>query len=356
MLSNPRQTMPAMWWGVLLLISAALGWGLTSLHLPAGVLLGCMLAGILLSSRDIRLGVPGPLFALAQGVLGCLMAQSLQPATLARVAADWHIFLGATVSIIAASAGLGWFLMRRRVFPGTTAVWGLAPGAASAMVVMAEAYGADVRLVAFMQYLRVAVVTAVAALVAHFWSVHAAPPIAPEANWFSVIHAGHLGSTLVLAFAVSSAARWLKIPGGAMVAPLILGAALQAMGILIIELPPALLTVSYAVIGWSIGLRFTPSILRHAWRALPAVLGSIFALMGVGIVIAVGLNQWAGYEPLTAYLASSPGGADSVAIIAATSAVDAGFVMAMQLARFLMVLIWGPRVSTFVAAQSRIDK
>jgi len=356
MLPNPRQTMPALWWGILLLISAVLTWALTALHLPAGVLLGCMLAGILLSSRDIRLGVPRPLFALAQGVLGCLMAQSLQPATLARVAADWPLFLGATVSIIAASAGLGWFLMRRQVFPGTTAVWGLAPGAASAMVLMAEAYGADVRLVAFMQYLRVAVVTAVAALVAHFWTIQTAPPIAHEVHWFSVRHAGNLGWTLVLAFAVSSLARWLKIPGGAMVVPLILGAALQAMGLLVIELPPALLAVSYAVIGWSIGLRFTPSILWHALRALPAVLGSILALMGVGVAIAVGLNQWAGYDPLTAYLASSPGGADSVAIIAATSAVDAGFVMAMQLARFLMVLVWGPRVSRFIATPSHVDR
>lgn len=354
MSTSPVRVKSALWWIVLLVISAVLSWVLTALHLPAGVLLGCMVAGIVLSSHEIRLSIPTPLFALAQGVLGCLMAQSLQPATLLKVAHDWPIFLGATVSIIAASAGLGWLLMRRQVFPGTTAVWGLAPGAASAMVVMAESYGADVRLVAFMQYLRVAVVTAVAALVAHLWTTGAAP-MAAEVHWFAVINQRNLGWTLLLAFAVSSLARWRRIPGGAMVAPLVLGAALQAMGWLVIELPPALLAVSYAVIGWSIGLRFTRSILRHAWRALPAVLGSIFALMAVGVIIAVGLTQLGGYDPLTSYLASSPGGADSVAIIAATSAVDAGFVMAMQLARFLMVLIWGPRVSKFVAAQSRLD-
>ena len=113
--------------------------------------------------------------------------------------------------------------------------------------------------------------------------------------------------------------------------------------------------MAYALVGWSIGLRLTRAILRHAVRALPAVLGSIFALMGVGLVIAVGLTQWAGYDPLTAYLASSPGGADSVAIIAATSAVDVGFVMSMQLARFLTVLVLGPQVSKLIAAQSRID-
>ncbi|MDD2878878.1 MAG: AbrB family transcriptional regulator [Rhodoferax sp.] len=352
MFANLFRQMPALWWGVLLFISAILGWVLTALHLPAAVLLGCMLAGIWLSSHEVRLGIPGILFALAQGVLGCLMAQSLQPATLVKVAGSWPIFLGATVSILAASAGLGWLLMRRQVFPGTTAVWGLAPGAASAMVLMAEAYGADVRLVAFMQYLRVAVVTAVAALVAGLWTHHAAA--APAAvPWFSVINPVHVGLTLLLAVAGSTVARWLHIPGGAMVIPLLLGAALQAMGWLVIELPAALLAVSYALIGWSIGLRFTRAILRHAFRALPAVLGSIFALMAVGLVIAVALNQWAGYDPLTAYLASSPGGADSVAIIAATSAVDAGFVMAMQLARFLMVLVWGPQVSKFIATRSR---
>jgi uncharacterized membrane protein AbrB (regulator of aidB expression) len=72
----------------------------------------------------------------------------------------------------------------------------------------------------------------------------------------------------------------------------------------------------------------------------------------VGAGVAVALVALAGIEPLTAYLATSPGGADSVVVIAATSAVDAGFVMAMQLARFLMVLVLGPRVSRYVATRA----
>ena len=55
------------------------------------------------------------------------------------------------------------------VVPGTTGVWGSSPGAASAMVVMADAFGADARLVAFMQYLRVVCVVVVASLIARFW-------------------------------------------------------------------------------------------------------------------------------------------------------------------------------------------
>ena len=341
-----------LWWCVLLVLSAALGGGLTALHFPAGILLGCMVSGIILSSHEVRLEVPQYLFVLAQGVVGCLMARSLQPSIFAKVAGDWPIFLGATVSIIVASAALGWILMRRQVLPGTTAVWGLAPGAASAMVLMAGEYGADVRLVAFMQYLRVAIVTALASLVARLWAPHPAS-VTHAVHLLAAGGPGDLMATLVLAFAGSSLARWLRIPAGSLMAPMVLGTALQMTGSLTIELPSELLGMSYAVIGWTIGLRFTRTILLHAFRALPQVLAAIFGVIGAGLTIAVVLAQVDGLDPLTAYLATSPGGADSVAIIAATSAVDAGFVMAMQIGRFVMVLLFGPGLSKFVAGRMR---
>ncbi|MDD5028787.1 MAG: AbrB family transcriptional regulator [Rhodoferax sp.] len=352
--SDPQsfKNLPALWWAILLPLSALLSWLFTLVHLPAGVLLGCMAAGIWLSSRDVQLHLPTPLFALGQGVLGCLMAQSLQPAALAKVAADWPVFLLATSAVIVASAVLGWILMRRKVFPGSTAVWGLAPGAASAMVVLAESYGADVRLVAFMQYLRVAVVTATAALVARLFAGHSTSPVVAGVGWFELVNASHVGWTLLLAFGGAALAYRLRIPAGPMVLPLLVGTALQSAGWLVIELPALVLALAYAMIGWSIGLRFTHAILLHALRALPQVFASIVVLMGVGVVIAVALTEWMAIDPMTAYLASSPGGADSVAVIAATSAVDAGFVMAMQLARFLLVLVFGPSVSRLVASKN----
>jgi len=346
------QSRPTLWWTVLLPLSALLAWLLTVAAVPAGVLLGCMIAGIWLSSRGVHLAVASPLFALAQGVLGTLMAHSLQPAALARVGGRWPIFLLATGAVIVASAVLGWILMRRQVFPGTTAVWGLAPGAASAMVLMAESYGADVRLVAFMQYLRVATVTATAALVARLFAGHSTVAVASAGAWLSVAHPADVGWTVLLAFGGALLARRLRLPAGPMVLPLLLGTVLQAAGLLVIELPGVLLGLAYAMMGWSIGLRFTRAILAHALRALPQVFSAIVVLMGVGVVIAVVLTELAAVDPLTAYLASSPGGADSVAVIAATSAVDAGFVMAMQLARFLLVLVFGPQVSKFVANRS----
>ena len=50
--------------------------------------------------------------------------------------------------VIVASEPLGWLHGRWRVLPGATAVWGSTPGAATAMTLMSEDYGADAQLVA----------------------------------------------------------------------------------------------------------------------------------------------------------------------------------------------------------------
>src|ERR1700754_3921905 len=97
-----------------------------------------------------------------------------------------------------------------------------------------------------------------------------------------------------------------------------------------------------------IGLRFTRPLLAHALRALPRILMCTVALIVACAGIGAMFVALAGVDPLTAYLATSPGGADSVAIIAASSNVDVRFVMSMQMVRFGVVLIVGPMASRFL--------
>ena len=78
---------------------------------------------------------------------------------------------------------------------------------------------------------------------------------------------------------------------------------------------------------------------------------AIAALLVLCGAFAMALAELAGIDPLTAFLATSPGGADSVAIIAASADVDVPFVMAMQTARFLAVLATGPFIARFIAAR-----
>jgi len=131
--------------------------------------------------------------------------------------------------------------------------------------------------------------------------------------------------------------------------PMVAGAFLEGSGVAHLTLPPWLLALSYALLGWSVGLGFTRAILAHARRALPQVLLSTFVLIAVCGALAFILVRAAGVDPLSAYLATSPGGMDTVAIIAASSTVDVSFVMAMQTVRFAIVLFAGPPLARFIA-------
>lgn len=102
--------------------------------------------------------------------------------------------------------------------------------------------------------------------------------------------------------------------------------------------------------GRSIGLRFSREIVIYAARVFPKIAASTLTLCGG---LAALLHLIVGTDPLTAYLATSPGGADSVAIIAASSHVDIPFVMAMQMARFNIMLLVGPALARAVALWTR---
>jgi membrane AbrB-like protein len=159
----------------------------------------------------------------------------------------------------------------------------------------------------------------------------------------------HLGATLLLAGVTAWLGVVLRIPAGPLLLPMIAGAVLESSGLVTITLPPWLLAVSYAFLGWSIGLGFTREILLHASRALPQVLLSIVALIVVCGILAALLVYAAGVDPLTAYLATTPGGMDAVAIIAASTHVDIAFVMGLQTARFVIVLIIGPPLARMIS-------
>jgi membrane AbrB-like protein len=223
----------------------------------------------------------------------------------------------------------------------------MAPGAATAMVFMAGEFGADTRLVAFMQYLRVVLVATVATVVARLWvGSHGE---AAAVDWFPALHALPFAQTLAIALLGGVLGRVAHLPAGVFLVPMVAGTVLHSSGLVQLELPPWLLALSYALVGWSIGLGFTRDILAHAVRALPQIIAAIVALMAFAGALALILVVGFGIDPLTAYLATSPGGADSVAIIAASSHVDLSFVMALQTIRFGFLLIAGPAISRFVA-------
>ena len=336
-----RATPTVLKWGVLLAASLVFIVPLELIRLPAALLLGAMAAAILVATFEGNLAVPRWPFVLAQGLIGCLVARSIGPAILLTMVQQWPLFLAGVCSVLVISTSLGALLARFKVLPGTTAVWGSAPGAATVMVLMSEGFGGDPRLVAFMQFLRVMLVALAASIVARLWVAPGGAARA-AADWFPAVAAGPLWETITLAVVGAIVGARSSIPAGPLLIPLIVGIALSCTGLITITLPRWLMAGCYALVGWSIGLRFTREIVLYAARVFPKIAASNLALIALCGGLAWLLHLAIGTDPLTAYLATSPGGADSVAIIAASSNVDLPFVMAMQTARFILVMLVGP--------------
>ena len=342
----------ALQWAILLALSAfiSLLWGAAGL--PAALLLGPMIAGIVFGVNDLRMSVPRWPYLAAQAVIGAMVSAAITPAIIATFGHDALLFSAVMAATLLGAVALGWLLSRSGLIPGATAVYGTSPGAASAMVMLGEAEGADARLVAFMQYSRVLLVALAAALVARFWA-GAAGAHAPGAPWLAPVHWDNLAALVLLAALGQQAARLLRLQAWALLGPMLLLSALHAAGWLAIDLPRWLLVAAYALLGWHIGLGFHRDALLHAGRALPAVAGAALCLMSFCGLLAWCLMRLAHVDALTAYLATSPGGLDSVAIIAAsTPRVDLPFVLALQSVRLLFVIGLAPLLTRLVVRYS----
>jgi membrane AbrB-like protein len=338
-------------WAVLLALSMGItsAWGYASL--PAALLIGPMIAGIVLAVNGARLDVPKWSYLGAQAVVAALIASSMTPAIAGTLTHGAGLFIGAAISTLVGATAMGWIMSRTGLIPGATAVYGMSPGAASAMVMLSEAHGADRSLVAFMQYSRVLCVAFATTFVAHYWAGTDSHP--PGAPWSAPVHWSNLAQVLVLAVVGQQMARLLRMQAWGLIGPMLFLSALHATGWIAIDLPRWLLATAYALLGWHIGLGFRREALIHAGKALPIVLAGALTLIGFCALVAWGVSMLAHVDGLTAYLATSPGGADVAAIIAAsTPSVNLPFVLALQTIRLFAAIVLAPLLIRLVVHHS----
>ena len=332
-------------WAALAAASGVLAYGLSLGHFPAALLLGPMLAAIAFGVGGAGLAVPRPGFMAAQTMIGCLVAKAVTTEIVTTITEDGWLILAVVLVTVLAGAVVGWALTRLRILPGTTAAWGSSPGGAAAMVAMSEEYGADPRLVAFMQYVRVVAVVLSASVVARLLTDVSAPPAPAPATAAPL----SVAATLAIAAIGFGLARLLRLPAAALIGPMLLGSLLHALGLVSMALPLPLLDLAYATIGWYVGLRFRRETLAETVAALPGILVATVGVIALCAVWAFGLIHLLPIDFLTAYLATSPGGLDSVAIIAVGSKADVSFVLAVQTLRLFVVLLTGPLLAKWIA-------
>jgi uncharacterized protein len=308
-------------------------------------LLGPMLTAIAAALLGTTLRVPKIAAVVVQAIFGCLIAAAISPELLLALREHGVLLVVLSAGNIALAALIGLVIARCGWLPGATAAWGLSPGAAPTMVLLSESHGADPRVVALMQYLRVVAVALTAVAIAATLGVHAdalpASPITRDGN--SPIG---LAVAALLIGASSVAAVRLRNGAVALLMPAVLGGAIHASGIVDLALPKTVALITFALAGWAIGLRFTRESLSECWNQLPGIVGGMLALMtACGMLSMLLIWMAPGTNAMTAWLAVMPGGLDTAVAIAASVQVSLPLVIAAQLVRVGMVTLVAPGIA-----------
>jgi hypothetical protein len=342
-------------WSSLILLSIALVAALSASHVPAALLLGPMLAAIIFAVSGSSIRLPRGFTIGAQAILGCLIAQAIDAQLLAVIRAHWELLVGFSLATMLIAASLGWLITRAGWLPGTAAIWGLSPGAASSMVLLADDFGADRRMVALMQYSRIAMVALAAILVAKIIDHPSLPPTHAISRdmtsaWLTLPSALSFIETTALAATAVAIAIYLRKAALALFIPAFAGAAMQATGFISISVPSPLATLAFATVGLYVGLTFNREMLIRSLSALPKMLLAVIAMIVLcGLLSLAFCKLLPGTDPLTAYLALSPGGIDAAVIIAATTNVSLPLILASQFVRLLIVIAGAPALAKWLA-------
>lgn len=343
-------------WLLLALLSMGAATLMYRLGVPAAFMLGPMMAAIIVAMSGAGIRVHRNFSLGALSVMGCLISAFITPNLLAVYRDHWLLLSAANAAAMTIIVALGVFIGRRRWLPNTTAIWGLFPGAASAMVLLADIHRSDPRIVAMMQYSRILMVSlasiALAALFdqAYVGEEAAAGPL--RLVWCLPDDYLPVLAGVALACGGYVASRLTGSGSLALLFPAFVGTVLQGLGLVTIEIPPFIFIPAFALTGWYIGLTFTRGAIRHCFDVLPVILAALSVVIFVCGLISLALARMLPeVDLLTAYLALSPGGIETIVIIARDTDVCLPLILASQFLRLLIVLSIGPYVAKTIAAR-----
>jgi len=323
--------------------TAALALGMDQLGLPSPALFAGLvvcLAHALTSHQELQL--PALVTTAGQAVIGVLMGVLVQPSTLTTLADSWLPITGITVATLLLTVVAGLLLARFTPLDRTTAAFGMIAGGASGIVAVSDELGADGRLVAVLQYLRVLMIVVLMPIAAVVLFGGTGAQVAPPQGEHLAWPIG-LAAVLVIAVAGSWAGRLARLPVPNLLGPLVIATALAAFDLpLAASIPGLLSDVAFAIIGAQVGLRFTRTTLRVIRRILPVATALIVGLIVASAGLGVALSAVTGLSPLDGYLATTPGGIFVVLALAAGSDADSTVVLTVQVLRMLVMLLAGP--------------
>jgi uncharacterized protein len=197
-----------------------------------------------------------------------------------------------------------------------------------------------------MQYTRLLLILASLALITPFLNHHSSSSQMPGAVTNALLPTDFawwkIGALSFLAFLGWLTGMWTRIPAGTFLVPTLIYFLLEISGIQLGRWPWPVFATAYLLMGLQIGGRFRSSTLGAIKDILLPVCGTTLLLLAGSFLLAWILTLKMGLDPVSAYLAATPGGLDSVAAVATELQGDTAIILTVHLVRLLCVLIAGP--------------
>jgi len=345
-----------LWWAMVSSLAAGLGFLAKSLAIPGAWFVATMIVAVIAGLlRPQHPRVSKPILMGAQAMIGTMLGINIRPEIFPQLMLHLPLIVGVIVFTITISLIAGIVLPRISSLSRETAAMGSLPGGASAMIAMSIGTKADTKIVALMQYMRLVMVVLMSSLVAKFMVRHAQQASGISLTHSSVVLHNWYDYALMPLVAVIGvlAGRLIRLPTSNLLGPLLLGLVISVFHLFHPVWPLWVPPLVYIVMGLYVGLLFDRQSLRQAGRLLPLLISNILVLIalcaGAGLLFAKLIHT----SPLSGYLATSPGGGDTIAIIAFGCGADVSLIFSVQIFRAVVIMFTGPVLARAILHISR---
>jgi uncharacterized protein len=160
-----------------------------------------------------------------------------------------------------------------------------------------------------------------------------------------------LVTSLVAAVSAALLLDRLNFPAGALIGAMVAIAALRLLGNETPSMPGAVRIVALIVIGWDLGSRFNKQLLATLNNNVAPLVLVIACFLITGWVLAWMLWKFGVMDPVTAVLATSPGGLVQMGALTSETQANAALVVGFHLLRIVSVLLSAPLISRLASNQ-----
>ncbi|MGH2699373.1 MAG: AbrB family transcriptional regulator [Actinomycetota bacterium] len=158
-------------------------------------------------------------------------------------------------------------------------------------------------------------------------------------------------TSLVVAVSAAILLDRLNFPAGALIGAMVAIAALKLWGPGAPSMSGGIRFVALIVIGWDLGARFDKQLLTTVTNNLAPLALVIICFLVTGWILAWMLWRFGVMDPVTAVLATSPGGLVQMGALTSETQANAALVVGFHLLRIVSVLLLAPVISRLASNQ-----